>query len=267
MTEPIKLLILGDVQYPFHDKATDEVVNKFMEDFKPDMLVFNGDILDAPGISAYLGDPNWRGNLLDELEGAKDYLSEKARIVGGQCSIHFNEGNHEDRLRKYLWKNAPELAAASGLSLPSLLGLDDLGASYTPYYNGVETAGSPGISIFGLLIVHGWIARKWSGASAKAAYEHFGGSGVVGHTHRLGAFYHTNYSGVRDGLRDRRTDVWYEGGTLASLDPFYMPVPDWQQGLIAGYIFPDESQAVSRFSLSQVPIVSHKLIWEGQLYQ
>lgn len=266
MTDPIKVIILGDVQFPFHDKKTDENVNRFIEDFKPDILIFNGDILDAPGISSYLADPSWRGGLLDELEGVKDYLKEKVRLCPFHCSIHFNEGNHEDRLRKYIWKNSPEFFNLPGLSMSQLLGLEDIGASYTPYYNGVDAVGSPGISLFGLLVVHGWIARKWSGASAKAAYEHFGGSGVVGHTHRLSAFYHTNYSGARDGLRDRRTDVWMEGGCLCSLDPFYTPIPDWQQGFVAGHIFPDETQAVSRFSLHQVPIVSHKFVWGGKLY-
>lgn len=265
MGEPIKLLILGDVQIPFIDHKTDEAVSKFVEDFKPDIMVFNGDILDAPGISAYLGDPKWSGNLNGEFSQVQQYLETKARLAGEQCSIHFNEGNHEDRVRKYIWKNAPEFATT--LSLPELLGTASLGFSYTPYYNGVEEAGSPGISVFGLLIVHGWIARKWSGATAKATYEHFGGSGVVGHTHRLGAFYHTNYSGVRDGLRNRQTDVWIEAGCLCSLDPFYMPVPDWQAGFVAGYIFPDESQPVSRFDIRQVPILGHKFVWEGKQYR
>lgn len=256
----LKVVVLGDMQVPYHDTDTLEVVNQWLEDFKPDRVVFNGDILDATGLGKYPVSPDRTGKFKDDVEGCREILERYDYLLkdlNPTVQVYFNEGNHEDRIRRYLWTNASELAEVS--SIQHLLGLDDLNWQYTPYYNPMEQVGRIGTDLNGLLVIHGWQFKKWSGASALAAWQQFGGSGVMGHTHRLGAFYHRNYHEV---------NAWFEGGCLCSLNPHYTILPDWQQGMVAGYIFPEEDDtAVSRFDLRCIPIVKHKFVWEGRLYK
>src|SRR3990167_4185660 len=265
---PVRIVVWSDVQYPYHDTETDRAFNRFLADFQPDFAVLNGDGLDFPTISRFDRNPVNPTSIRAEVEGFKAYLREKSRILGPNCHKHFNEGNHEDRLRKYLWRQAPALSDLGGLSLQSLLDLGDW--SYTPYYDPMNVANgspdaSPGIDISGLLVIHGCEARKWSGMTARECYNQFGGSGITGHTHRLAAFYHTKFDGGGDdGIRELATYVWLEGGCMCSLTPPYEPAPDWQQGFVAGYLLPDGGASV-RFDIRQVPIIHNKFMWNGQL--
>ena len=255
-----KIVILGDIQIPHQDQHTLDVVARFIEDFQPDHLVLNGDILDAESLSHYVVDPLRRTKLADDVLEVQSYLRELEQLVIGlnlDTKLYFNAGNHEDRVRKYLWAKSPELNGLQPLDIPALLGLDPLW-QYTPYYDPMETTGRIGTEINGILIIHGWVAKKWSAHTAKAAWEQFGGSGVIGHTHRLGQFYHRDY---------RDIDLWLEGGCLCKINPFYTVLPDWQQGFVAGYTEGlKDGEKISRYDLRCVPIVNHKFIWEGKEY-
>jgi Calcineurin-like phosphoesterase len=259
MSEPKKLVVASDFHYPHYDPITQHNFDHFLSEFKPDILVINGDFLDFSPISHFDKHPAEPRSISDEILGGRDFLRRKAELVGPNCKRHFNAGNHEDRLRKYLWNRAPELSELEGVSLPSLLELEKSGYSYTPYYDPIHGSPdrSPGIDLDGLLVTHGTIARKWSGYSARAHYERYGGSGIHGHTHRIGSFYHRDYRGEY---------VWIEGGCMSYIDPNYVTVPDWCQGFTAGWIFPKGKKATARFDIHPVPIIHHKFVWEGIKY-
>jgi hypothetical protein len=255
----LKVVIWGDTQGQLIDSRTDSAFNRFLEDFRPDIAVLNGDIVDFSSISHFVPSPSETIPLEKELEITREYIKGKVALLPAHCQVHFNEGNHEDRLRKYIYSKAEKLGKLESLDLRTLLGIPP-SWTYTHYHNPTVSSpdGSPGIRIHGLLVTHGETVRKWSGATARAYWEHYGGSGVVGHTHRLGAFYR------RQG---KETYLWLEGGCMCGLEPPYANSPDWQQGFVAGYIWPEEGEQVSRFGLHQVPIVDHKFEWEGRIYQ
>lgn len=253
--QPIKLVIFSDTQFPFIDWGVDHAFNNFLSDWKPDIVVMNGDGVDFYGISQYDRDPSRKSRVREELEDFRHYIHQKELLVPG-AKLYYNGGNHEDRLRRYLWRKASEIADMEELSLPRLLGIENW--QYTPYHRPQLDVGRIGTDLHGLLIVHGFLVRRWSAYTARAHYEKFGGSGVVGHTHRLGAFYHTDYRGEY---------VWLEGGCMCSLVPEYTISPDWQQGFVAGYLFPRDGKEKVRFDIRQIPIVNKKFGWEGKIYK
>lgn len=257
--QPQKLVIWGDVQGQFIDPITDNLFNEFLTDFRPDVVVLNGDIVDFASISHFLRDPKGLG-LEEELIVTREYLRRKRDLLNAGARVHFNAGNHEDRLRKYVLGHADQLGnlLGSSLAVRDLLQLPS-SWSYTEYHNPTVSGpdASPGIDLGGLLVLHGNEARRGSGSTARACFDHFGGSGVVSHTHRLGTHYRTTY---------KHTDVWMEAGCMCQLNPSYDPQPDWQQGFVAGYIWP-EVAAINRFDIHPVPIANHRFSWEGRLYR
>lgn len=73
-----------------------------------------------------------------------------------------------------------------------------------------------------LITKHGDRVTKWSAMSGKAEWEKYGHSGISGHTHRLGQFFHQDHNG---------TATWSELGCTCLLNPPYGTDFDWQQGL------------------------------------
>lgn len=92
---------------------------------------------------------------------------------------------------------------------------------------------APGFYRSGILVTHGIFARRWSGQSAQAHHQRFGGSGVHGHTHRMGVCPHRQFA-------EQRQQIRFEAGCQCSLEPAYMSSPDWQNGFIAGRVYDDK---------------------------
>ena len=46
-------VVLSDMQIPYQDKLTLKAVDNFLEDFQPEEIYYDGDILDFPGLSPY----------------------------------------------------------------------------------------------------------------------------------------------------------------------------------------------------------------------
>jgi hypothetical protein len=67
--------------------------------------------------------------------------------------------------------------------------------------------------------------------SAKGEWEKYGHSGLSGHTHRLGQFFHNDHNG---------TATWTEFGCTCLLNPPYGTDFDWQQGFGVLRWSPDE---------------------------
>jgi hypothetical protein len=126
--------------------------------------------------------------------------------------MHYVLGNHENRLEKLVLEN-PGLFGLRNLDPNNLFGLDKLGI----YHHKTK------VVIDGYIYYHGDVVRKDSSYSAKAEfYDHQMRSGISGHTHRAGAYYHT-YA--------QETRFWLENGCLCELEPDYLNDPDkanWQ---------------------------------------
>lgn len=211
------VLVLSDLHIPHHDPAAWALAMAVVRYVRPTRVILNGDMLDFYLLSAYDRDPDRYadGKLQEELDQWRRLARELRVMAGDGCLIEYLPGNHEDRLRRYLWRHS-ELHGLRALELPVLMGLDEFGIGYSEY----EIEIVPGR----LNARHGRVVRKNSAASARAELEHerFAVSVITGHTHRLGETYVRTRRGLVKAL---------ENGCLCNLEPEYVRHPDWQLGL------------------------------------
>lgn len=234
-------VVINDAHYPYQMKSCIKLVRQFIRDVQPKRVHLLGDIVDFYAISRFDRDPNRRETLQDEIDGASGFC-EDVREDAPDAELIYSEGNHENRLTRYLHSKAPELASLRSLKFPALMRFDELGIKY-------HEATKP-YKIGHLLFTHGEIVRKHSGMTASAHVDKYGCSVIHGHTHRLGSYYRTNMTDTHGG---------WESGCLCA-PPHYMNSPNWQRGFsVVWFDGP-------KFHVEQVPIIRNKYIYHGKQY-
>ena len=259
----VKLLIVGDLQMPHHDPRAVRAMLHFARDFKPDITIDLGDLLDF----GYLAQKSlWRAEanperILNDLDAAYEYLHALEKV---SKRVVFIEGNHEDRLRKYILENAPSLSVLADedgpLNLHALLTRGGRKLSRT------EIVGPYGEAFVyeSIVFKHGDSHAK-NAAATELADE--GSSGVSGHVHRFAMATRTDRKGAH---------AWYSNGCLCHIKGPNMPpgyrggetrVRNWQQGFIYGYVTPREDAADSgNFNLYPVVITDGRFTVNGRNY-
>lgn len=232
-------LIINDLQIPFHDALALRVVLDFARQIKPYGIILNGDIIDAYQFSEFDKNPLEKATVLVEQR--------LARWLMGSLAPHATErwwlgGNHEDRLRRYMWKHAPKFAGLAELTFPALFHLGDHGFKWKEY-GGHVMLGK-------LMVTHGSIVSKHSGVSGKNHLEKYGTSILHGHTHRLGVYYKRDVRGVH---------AAWENGCLCRLDPEYDQFPNWQHGISVVHV-----GERGFFSVQQLPIIDRRMLFYGR---
>src|SRR3990170_4011182 len=212
--EGTRIIIVNDLQQPFQDKPTLQAVEKFWDDFEPNIEVYAGDIADFYTISSFDKNPSRRFKFADECANTRRWLHDRAHSQPNAQRI-FIEGNHEDRMRRWLWRHGPELHGLPELSVSALLGLDETGAVYLPYMSVFD--------FLGFRIEHGWKASS-GGTAYPINVSRFmatktGSSGLCGHTHRFSTYAWTDSRGAHS---------YIENGCLCRMDLEYAPFPNWQ---------------------------------------
>lgn len=246
-----RTIAASDAHSPYHDPFAFDLFLKVVTIFQPNLIVLNGDWSDFYAVSAYDQNPERirNGRLQEELDSFKALMLRLIAVKPSDCRIVFIPGNHEDRLRRFIWRN-PKISGLKALELPNLLGLAELGIDYEP--KEVKLAGG------NLVIKHGTKVRPKAGASAMAELEaeKYSASTITGHTHRIGSTLVTTRRGV--------VGAW-EGGSLCSRDVEYTSNPDWQLGITTIYSDSDSDafSVVSVAFLGEGP--SMKAVLEGRL--
>lgn len=235
-------IVLSDAHVPFNDAKITRLVFDFVRELAPGTIHLLGDLADFYSISKFDKDPARRLNLQEELDSVRDWLRE-LRDASPKSRIIYSEGNHEFRLRKYLMSEAKALAGLRALTLDKLLDFDSLKIRFQPSDRPYR--------IGHLLFTHGEFVSRWSAMSAKRHFERFSCCTIHGHTHRLGAFYHTSISD---------TFAAFENGCLSTLTPDYMTAPDWQNG------FSVVHHSKSFFNVEQVSIIHSQFCFRGRMY-
>lgn len=231
-------VVMNDIQLPFADRRALALALDIVRDVKPHGIVLNGDIVDCYALSTYDKNPATRATVQKEIAEARKLMTALERVE----EKWWLGGNHESRLTRYIWQH-PELASVDDLRFPSLFHLADHGFQWKPYGQG-KMLGK-------LLVTHGFIVRSVSGASARAHFDRLGTSVLIGHTHRMAAYYRTNIRGAH---------VAYENGCLCRLDGLeYAQAPDWQHGLAIVHVEPKAGW----FSVQQIPILARRTAFFG----
>jgi metallophosphoesterase superfamily enzyme len=169
----LKVANISDVHWPYEDRKSEEIVKEYLRDWKPDVIVFNGDMNDCYSISAYNKSPKKKYNIQDELDYGREKRIEWKKDLPFVETWYETEGNHENRLSRLLMRQAPELSPIRELTIPKLIGHEDLGIEYV--------RGDQELFIGNLLFTHGHLSRKHGGSSARGHFEQFGCSVAVGH--------------------------------------------------------------------------------------
>ena len=254
VTDPRGMVALayGDSHMGMEDERALACVLGIAHAAQPDIVVHMGDLLDAYFLSRFDKNPDHASRIQDEIDAARSHLHHVAQIVPRARRVLL-EGNHEARLEKAIW-GMPGTASEIGrltafrqaMTWPSLLGTDQVGWEWIPTAKQSRTPVLPGF-----ITKHGSVVRKWSGQSGKGEWEKYGTTGISGHVHRLGTFYHRDANGAH---------VWVETGCTCSLEPDYCQDPNWQQG--CAVITWDD--AGERFNVEPIYIQDGRAVWRGR---
>ena len=231
-----KIIQLTDIHIPYEDKNTLKAVFDFIEYFKPDQIVLTGDILDFYSLSRFSKDPAREDELQKDIDKCIPYLQRLTELCP---EIHFIEGNHERRIVKYLYNQAPALSQLRCLEFANLMQFQEIGIIHhtTEYlYNGFR-------------FHHGKYATM---NAAKKELENYGKSTSQGHSHRLEMWLKTGARGMIGS---------YNMGCLCDLNPDYVEgIANWQQGF-GVFHFQDD-----RFYCQQVPIIKNHFIYDSRRF-
>jgi len=237
------MAVLQDTHNPFQDQRVLREVELFLGEFQPDMVIYPGDLNDFYLLSKFNKNPERASRLQEDLDSTTNMFKRHRAILPNARMIQ-EDGNHEDRLRKYLWGNSDALSSLRCLKVENLFDLKDSGVEHIPYEEGVLFNGN-------FMVTHSDLIRAHSSYTAKGMSDKHGGSGIHGHSHRLGSYY----------KRDRfGTYGWWENGCLCTLNPDWIQNPNWQQG------FSVITFIGKRFWVEPIPINGRKFIYGGRVY-
>ena len=251
----MKIAFPTDEHYPFQDERARSIALDIVRDFNPDVLISGSDGIDFYALSKFSKDPKRISSLQEDIDAWKVGQKEW-KDAAPEATRIFLKGNHEDRLRKWLWAH-PEAHSLDALKLSNLLGLDELGINYQD--NGDSEWCNWELPIGNTLVVrHGELVRKGSGMSARAELEkeRFSISVLTGHTHRGGSIFARTRLGVVQG---------HECFCLCGLEPEYVRHPDWQQGIVLAEVH-EGSLTVEPIPFSNLRSIKHA-IWRGKEYR
>lgn len=219
---PGQWLILSDIHVPYHDRTTLELAVTEAKRRGVVGVLLNGDTLDSHEISNHDREPS-APRYVDEIDTGKKLLAwiraqfPKARIV-------LKEGNHEERLRRYIIQRAPALFGLEGIDLPDLMHLADCGAEWV--------CDKRVIQLGKLCVVHGHEYRGGGGVMpARWLYLRAKYVSMCGHFHR------SSEHGERN-IRGTEERSW-SLGCACFLYPRYMPLNSWNHGFAFVDLFAD----------------------------
>jgi hypothetical protein len=247
-------LYLADGHGIFRDVNLHLAIDRAIGDFQPDRIFYGGDhFVDFYDISMFDKNPTRRFNLQDEITYGICSLDYHASIAPS-AKRYFLGGNHEDRLRRYLWQH-PELAPLEVedtgepmLNVPSLFHLQKRNVQYIPFpgrldYQGFVITHGPGGRRGGLQMEH---VAKWMA-------EYIRSSGCCFHFHRQQSFGFNNDQGL--------PGCFYAVGCTCRLDPPYDPFPKWQQGFAYSRVLD------GKVHFTSVSIFGRAFLVEGRAYK
>lgn len=241
-----RLLLVPDTHAPYHDKRAWALMIRAATDFKPDLLVCIGDFIDCYSVSSHSKSPTRARRLPEEIASALALLDQ---LDGLEASRKiYVEGNHEDRLRRYINDEAPELFGL--IDIPRLLRLPSRGWEFVRYRDDVR--------IGKVYFTHDvGTSGRYATYKALDTYQH---SVVIGHLHRIQYAVEGNAVGefklaAQFGWLGDRSKIDYMQKARVHKETAL--------GFGIGYVDPKSGYVY----LVPVPIVNYTCCVEGELYK
>lgn len=218
-----KIGIISDVHWPFHDLKRDSAGNfygayitaiEWLREQNIGTLLLNGDMLDCFNLSNHEkleSKRSWKW----ELDVSRVMVKHLREFFGDKVRIVYREGNHEERLKRYLASKAKELEGS--IWLDELLQLRAHGIEWVQNRDKI-VAGK-------LYIDHG---HEWFGGGGVNPARNYRMKAVdnvlVGHVHK------TSTDLFRKPLDGSFIAGW-SVGCLCDLNPRYAPRNNWNHGV------------------------------------
>lgn len=238
-------VVIPDIHVPYHDVAAIKVLCKVIKSLQPDYLIVLGDSLDFYQLSRFDKDPLRKTTVSHDVDEFRHILYKLDNACPAKTEKVFLEGNHENRLQKWIWSNATELGNMIP-SLDSYCGFKGLGWRYFKY--------GKFFRLGPVLYMHG---DRCGVNVSLAMIRKYGACVVHGHDHGAGIRYFAN-------ALDR---VWaLNCGHLSDMDQqeyLYGGVADWTSGF--GIV--EYSHDLKHAQPSFVPITDGKCIVFGETYK
>lgn len=255
-----RILIFSDTHSTFLCRKSWNIFLQVVEDYHPDRVIGNGDILDCTSISDHASKvAHFNPEVLAdysfdyELEFTfNEILKPLRKAMGKEARLQLRLGNHEIRFLLPKRANAAALAEIHetcvkrrATHLEDLLKLDKVGATLS--YNGADV-------LYGTFtLIHG---VKTNAGAAKANLMRLG-SGSSGHSHRSNG--HTQ-------VMHGKLQGWQESGCLRTIKNIeYLPhgdQPDWSNAFQTLTI----NKNTGTFFLKTHLIIGGKCEFNGKLY-
>ena len=239
------VIVVNDLHIPFQDTSTLACVERFWADFEPDLEIYAGDIVDCYQLSVFSANPSRQFSLQDEFDATAAWLRKRVDKNPNARRV-FMEGNHEDRLRRWMWKLGPAVSSLRSNTIEEQLDLKKLEFEHLTYRSIVR--------ILGCEIQHGYRASKSAAMPQNVAQlmaRATNSSGICGHTHRVNAVHWTDTRGSHS---------YRENGCLCRMDLEYAPFPNWQHALTYGVVHR------GKLHLTTVSIFPEGMHAEGRFY-
>lgn len=217
-----KILVLGDVHIPYHDKTALITALKYGKDVGIDTFFILGDWFDFYSQSRFERDPRKRNTAMEHSVSVETF--KVIRRVFPSIDIIFKKGNHDERHERYLKVKAPELLEFEVLDLEQLV---NHGTSHKDKLDfGIKVVGDMRIVNIGKLnVVHGHeFGRSISSPvnPARGLYLRGQETAMCAHFHRASS--HTETSMVGE------VTVCWSIGCLQDMHPTYLPINKWNHG-------------------------------------
>ena len=217
-----KIVVISDLQVPYHDERAVRNVASFIKRFKPDQVITIGDEIDLPQISRWTeGTPGW---FEQSLGADRDATVE---ILWDLQVTDMIRSNHTDRLYNVIMKKIPAFLALPELKFEKFMKLNELGIKF--HRKPLEFAPD-------WIAIHGdeGSVKPTPGLTALDAARKHGKSVVCGHTHRAGQSAFTEASGGVLGRVLRGVEV---GNLMQFSKAGYMKgTGNWQQAFAVFYV-------------------------------
>lgn len=237
-----RVLRLSDIHYPFHDPQALEAAVEYGMKHDPTILLLGGDIMDCHDLSVHDKDPRDRYTET-ELRMIGDELKQFRRAFP-KARIIWQEGNHEQRLKRYLQRKAPELWGLPMLDIPGLVNM----VNGPDAMMGVEWVDEcRTIHIGHLAFLHGHEFRGGGGVNpARWLFLRTGENALCGHFHRTSEHSEPTLS--------RKQVATWTSGCLCEMRPAYLRNNKWNHG----FMWIDVEQS-GKFRVKNIRVMDGKI--------
>lgn len=218
--------LLYDVHFPYHNVENYNIALDHLKNLKPklDTLILAGDFVDFYKISFWKSDPD-RLEFREEVTLVREELKRLKKMFP-RVQIDYIEGNHEERLYRYVRDKAPDLLFRN--SIKDVLDLRRRRINYISNIRQMAQGKTP-YALGKLYVLHGHEKKMSMNAVnlARLLYNKCRTNVIAGHHHKA------DYTLVK------KLDGTYEGawcvGTLGQLSEAYQPINEW----VAGFAYVD----------------------------